>query len=1084
MSALTRLSLANRGLVALIALVISGFGIYAIPSLKQQLFPSIELPAAFVSAVLPGASPEAVESQVTKPIEDAVKGIDGIDSVTSTSRENVSSVVVLFEFGTDIESAVNQVTTSVNRIQSQLPESVDPTIFAGSTDDIPAIVLAASGGTDEADLLNRLNETVVPELNGIEGVRDTQITGARAEQVVITPDLAKMGAAGVSPASLTQVLQANGLSIPAGAVIEGDKSLTVQVGTPITSVDQLKDVYLTGSRSTVQLGDVAAVESKLPAAESFTRTDGVDSLGIAVTARPDGNPVSISHEVRDMLDQLQKDSGATLTVITDQAPFVEKSIESLTTEGLLGLVMAVVVILVFLLSVRSTLVTAVSIPLSVLVALIALWIGDYTLNLLTLGALTIAVGRVVDDSIVVLENIKRHLEYGEEKTQAILGAVREVTGAVVASTLTTVAVFAPIALVGGLVGQIFSSFAITVTVALLASLVVALTIVPVLAYWFLKPPAEGADTEAIRKAAEEKELRSPLQRAYLPVIRFATVRRWTTIAIGLVVLGGTVFLGRGLETNFLDQSGQDSITISQEMPAGTSLAATDEAAKKVEGVLKARAEISTYQVTVGGSSANPFAGGGGAATASYSVALAEDTDVEEISDKLREQFDQLTDAGVIKIGQDSSGLGSSGLSVRVSAAETGVLATATEQVRAAMAGVSGVTDVDTSMKASVPRLDVVVDRKAAAAAGLTEAQIGQSVAGMFRSAPAGQISVDGATQDVVISFGAAPTDQAALKALPLTTAKGIVPLDQVADIKQVDGPETVTRVDGDRTATVTGALVPGTNLSQVNTDLTAVLGDLELPAGADYTIAGVNADQQEAFAQLGLAVLAAIAIVFVIMVATFRSLIQPVILLVSIPFAATGAIVLLKVTGTALGVPALIGVLMLVGIVVTNAIVLLDLINHYRAEGLGVREAVIEGGRHRLRPILMTAIATIFALIPMALGLTGEGGFISQPLAIVVIGGLLSSTLLTLVLVPTLYTLVEESKERRREKRRAKRLGKGSPRHAADESGEELVAAGRGGSHEARSEAREEGGVKSALRGFTDQFEVLKMPRKPVNPAE
>ncbi|HWS32057.1 MAG TPA: efflux RND transporter permease subunit, partial [Actinoplanes sp.] len=635
MSALTRLSLANRGLVALIALVISGFGIYAIPSLKQQLFPSIELPAAFVSAVLPGASPETVESQVTKPIEDAVKGIDGIDSLTSTSRENVSSVVVLFEFGTDIESAVNQVTTSVNRIQSQLPENVDPTVFAGGTDDIPAIVLAASGGTDEADLLAKLNATVVPELNGIAGVRDTQVTGARAKQVVITPDLAKMGAAGISPASLTQVLQANGVSIPAGAVVQADQSLTVQVGTPITTVEQLKDVYLTGTRGPVQLGDVAAVESKLPAAESFTRTDGVNSLGIAVTARPDGNPVLISHQVRDMLDQLQKDSGATLTVITDQAPFVEKSIESLTTEGLLGLVMAVVVILIFLLSVRSTLVTAVSIPLSVLVALIALWVGDYTLNLLTLGALTIAVGRVVDDSIVVLENIKRHLEYGEEKVQAILGAVREVTGAVVASTLTTVAVFAPIALVGGLVGQIFSSFAITVTVALLASLVVALTIVPVLAFWFLKPPPPGTDTEAVRKAAEEKELRNPLQRAYLPVIRFATVRRWTTIAIGLLVLGGTVLLGRGLETNFLDQSGQDSITISQEMPAGTSLAATDEAAKKVEGVLKARAEIATYQVTVGGSSANPFAGGGGAGTASFNVALAEDTDVEQISGELR-----------------------------------------------------------------------------------------------------------------------------------------------------------------------------------------------------------------------------------------------------------------------------------------------------------------------------------------------------------------------------------------------------------------------------------------------------------------
>ncbi|MEU4559616.1 efflux RND transporter permease subunit [Actinoplanes sp. NPDC023936] len=1068
MSGLTRLSLKNRGLVALIAIVISGFGLYAIPSLKQQLFPSIELPAAFVSAVLPGASPEAVEEQVTKPIEDAVKGIDGIDSVTSTSRENVSSVVVLFEFGTDIESAVNQVTTSVNRIQSQLPDDVDPQVFAGGTDDIPAIVLAATGGSDESDLLNRLNETVVPELNGISGVRDVQVTGARAEQVVITPDLAKMGAAGVSPQSLTTVLQANGVSIPAGSVVEGDNSLTVQVGTPITSVDQLKNVYLTGSRAPVKLGDVATVESKLPAAESYTRTDGVDSLGIAVTARPDGNPVDISHEVRDMLADLEADSGAKLTVITDQAPYVERSIESLTTEGLLGLVMAVVVILVFLLSVRSTLVTAVSIPLSVLIALIALWVGDYTLNLLTLGALTIAVGRVVDDSIVVLENIKRHLEYGEEKSHAILAAVKEVSGAVTASTLTTVAVFAPIALVGGLVGQIFSSFAITVTVALIASLFVALTVVPVLAYWFLKPPPPGSDTEEVRKAAEAKELRNPLQRGYLPVIRFATTKRWTTVLIGVLVLIGTFALSTRLETNFLDDSGQDSITISQELPAGTSLAATDEAAKKVEAILADQPDVTTYQVTVGGSSANPFAGGGGAATATYSVALAEDADAGKITDELRPQFDALTDAGEIKIGQESSGVGSSGLSVEVTAADTQVLADATEQVRAAMAGISGVTDVDTTLKTSVPRLDVVVDREAAAEAGLTEAQIGQAVAGQFRAAPAGEITVDGASQDVVISFGSAPADPAALKTLPLTTGKGVVPLDQVADVKQVDGPEQITRTDGNRTATVTGT-VTGSNLSAVNQDLTKQLDGLDLPAGAEYTIGGVSADQQEAFAQLGLAVLAAIAIVFIIMVATFRSILQPIILLVSIPFAATGAIGLLLITGTPLGVPALIGVLMLVGIVVTNAIVLMDLINHYRAAGMGVQEAVIEGGRHRLRPILMTAIATIFALIPMALGLTGEGGFISQPLAIVVIGGLVSSTLLTLVLVPTLYTLVENRKEKSRAKRQAKRARKaGTPVTETEPE-----------SPEAPATDEPEPAKEGALRGYTDQFEVLKMPRKP-----
>ncbi|GAA3905434.1 efflux RND transporter permease subunit [Actinoplanes auranticolor] len=1110
MSFLTRLSLANRGLVALIAVVITGFGIYTVPSLKQQLLPSLEFPGAFIGVVLPGASPEIMEAQVTKPIEDAVKGADGLDTITSTTREGSATIQVLFEFGTDLDNAVNQLTTSVNRIQPTLPDDVEPTIFAGSTDDIPAIILAASdGGEDQAALANRLQQTVVPELNAIEGVREVAVTGARAQQIVITPDRAKLGAAGVDPRAIGTLLQSNGVSIPAGAVTDGSRSLSVQVGQPIQTLDQLKGLYLSGSRGPVTLGSVASVNQQLATATSFTRTDGVESLGIAVTASPEGNPVNISHEVRDKIAELEKSSNAKLTVITDQAPFVEKSIESLTTEGLLGLIMAVIVILVFLLSVRSTLVTAVSIPLSVVIALIALKLGDYSLNLLTLGALTIAVGRVVDDSIVVLENIKRHLGYGETKIHAITSGVKEVAGAVTASTLTTVAVFAPIALVGGFVGQLFAPFAITVTVALIASLFVSLTVVPVLAYWFLRPAAGGSESEEVRRAAEEKELRSPLQRAYLPIIRWVTrsrITRWSTVAIGVVILIGTLGLASRLETNFLDESGQDTVALTQDLPVGTDLATTDAAAKKVEAVLAARNDVKNYQVTVGNGEFNPFAGSGGASGASFNVALKEDVDAAKVSDELREQFKGMQDVGEVSVGSDSgTGFDGSALAVVVQASDQQALAAATKQVQDAMAGTPGVTDVSSTLAASVPRLDVKVDRAAAAARGLTEAAIGQSVAGAFRSAPAGQITVNGVGQDVVVALGAPPANADALRKLPLSTPGGqLVTLDSVADVAEVGGPEEVTRIDGNRSVTVEGTAT-GSNVGKTTTELTKRLDALQLPAGASYEIGGVSQDQADAFADLGLAVLAAIAIVFVIMVATFRSLLQPLILLISIPFAATGAIALLLATGTPLGVPALIGVLMLVGIVVTNAIVLLDLINHYRQAGLGVQEAVVEGGRHRLRPILMTAIATIFALLPMALGLTGEGGFISQPLAVVVIGGLVSSTLLTLVLVPALYTMVENTKLKgrtRRERRRARKAMKRSgataaldtPKHAADEPdgavpADDPTPDSSGGAHEApegspaghpaRSTAEPQSG---ALRGYTDQFEVLKMPRRPATP--
>ncbi|MEV8638128.1 efflux RND transporter permease subunit [Streptosporangium sp. NPDC051023] len=1059
MTALARLSLANRSLVIMIAVVLSAFGAFAIPSLKQQLLPSLSFPGAFVVAPYLGASPEIVEEQVTKPIEDSFQGIEGVTEVTSTSREGMSQVQVSFEYGTDIDASVSKMQQAIARIDAQLPDGVDPQVLAGGTDDIPVLVLAVAAGGDQRAVADKLQKVMVPELQGIDGVREATVSGTRDETVVITPDSKKLTKRGLAPTAVADVLRANGQSIPAGSLTEDKTSLTVQIGSQITSIEDLENLYMqpasspqaqqqgapqgrTGAAAQaalgargpqqqaappaapkppkpVKLGDVAKIERSLAESTSLTRTNGKPSLGISVTMTPDGNAVAISHAVREKLPEMEKAVGgsAKVTVIFDQAPYVERSIEDLTTEGLLGLAFAVLVILIFLLSLRSTLVTAMSIPLSVVIALIALWLGDYSLNMLTLGALTIAVGRVVDDSIVVLENIKRHLGYGEAKRDAVLAGVREVSGAVTASTLTTVAVFLPIAVVGGMVGQLFAPFAITVSVALLASLLVSLTVIPVLAYWFLKAPVlSPEEARAVREEAEAKELRSPLQRIYLPVLRFATKRRLITVLVGIVIFVGTMGLAGRLQTNFLDSSGQNTLSLSQKMPPGTDLATTDAAAKQVEQVLGSFKEVESYQVNVGsgGGFMSAAGGGGGGDHASYSVTMAEGTDTSALENTLRDRFKKLQDVGEITVGGSQGGPGGGStnqLQVIVQAPDIETLRNAAETVRGAVAGMDGLRDVSSNLEASAKRVEVQVDRKKAAAKGLTEAQIGQLVAQAFRGAPQGQITLDGRASDLILRNGDAPEDVAAIGKLKLPTATGTVKLSDVAKVAKVDGPTQVTRIDGERSATISGTAT-GSDLGSITTTLTAKLKGLTLPTGATYTIGGVSADQGEAFGQLGLAMLAAIAIVFMIMVATFRSLAQPLVLLVSVPFAATGAIGLLLATGTPLGVPALIGMLMLIGIVVTNAIVLIDLINQYRERGFGIVEAVIEGGRRRLRPILMTAVATIFALIPMALGLTGSGGFISQPLAIVVIGGLLSSTLLTLVLVPTLYVMLERTKER------------------------------------------------------------------------
>ncbi|WP_171109852.1 MULTISPECIES: efflux RND transporter permease subunit [Streptomyces] len=1029
MSWLSRFSLAQRALIGLMSIVALAFGAIAIPQLKQQLLPTIELPVVSVLAPYQGASPDVVEKQVVEPIEDSLEAVDGITGVTSTASEGNALIMASFDYGPDNQQLVADVQQAVNRARVQLPDDVDPQVIAGSTDDIPTVVLAVTSEEDQQALADRLERTVIPALEDIDGVGQVTVDGVRDLRVAVTPDDRELARAGLTTQSLVQALQAGGATVPAGSFDEDGSNRTVQVGGGFTSLGQIEDLMITGQGvdKPVRLGDVAEVTEEQARADSLTRTNGEPSLAVAVTMDRDGSAVAISDAVEDKLPEMRADlgSGATVTVVSDQGPAVSKSIKGLTTEGGLGLLFAVLVILVFLASIRSTLVTAVSIPLSVVLALIVLWTRDLSLNMLTLGALTIAIGRVVDDSIVVLENIKRHLGYGEERQEAILKAVREVAGAVTSSTLTTVAVFLPIGLVGGMVGELFGSFSLTVTAALLASLLVSLTVVPVLSYWFVRAPkGTPEDADEARRQAEEKEAKSRLQRFYVPVLRFATRRRLTSVAIAVVVLIGTFGMAPLLKTNFFDQGEQEVLTIKQELKPGTSLAATDAQAKKVERLLADTEGVKDYQVTIGSSGfMAAFGGGTDTNQASYSVMLDDSASFEDVQDRIDAGLDKLDGIGTTTIAA-GDGFGSQDLSVVVKAADADVLREASEEVREAVAGLDDVTDVTSDLATSVPRISVTA-KDAAAAAGFNDQTLGAAVAQAVRGTTAGKATLDDTERDIVIKSAEPAETIAELRNLPL----GQVKLGEIATVRLVDGPVSMTRIDGQRAATIT-AKPTGDNTGAVSAELQSKINDLDLPAGATARIGGVSEDQSDAFANLGLAMLAAIAIVFMLLVATFRSLVQPLILLVSIPFAATGAIGLLVATGTPMGVPAMIGMLMLIGIVVTNAIVLIDLINQYRRQGYGVVEAVVEGGRHRLRPILMTALATIFALVPMALGITGEGGFIAQPLAVVVIGGLITSTLLTLLLVPTLYAMLELRKERRAKKRLAKRQAK--PETAAE----------------------------------------------------
>lgn len=1008
---LTRLSLANRALVALITILIAGVGVFSMTSLKQELIPSISMPQTMVVTVLPGASPEVIDEQVSLPLSKAIGSVADVEQVVATSSSSMSMLAVSYTYGVDatefkraLESALDSVTT--------LPDGATPEVIAGSIADFPIMFVTASSEAPVSELSAALASIAVPALEDIDGVRAATVSGAQGERITITPDMAALAAAGLSPMDLTTVLNSNGLTLPVGSIAENGEMLSVQAGSALTSLDDLKSLPLTSAVQpgpVVTLGSVADVALVPEALTSITRTNGVPSLSLSITAASDADVVATSHAVEDTLETLRAELGdVELTTLFSQAPFIEDSISHLAIEGLLGLVFAILVILVFLLSVRSTLVTAISIPLSVLVTFTGLYLGGYSLNMLTLGALTIAIGRVVDDSIVVIENIKRHLSYGEPKIQSILTGVREVSAAITASTLTTVAVFLPIALVGGMVGELFRPFALTVAIAMVSSLLVALTIVPVLSYWFLKSPEGVVDAAAARAEAEEKEHRGPLQRAYKPILRSTQRHPIITVVSSVLLLVLTVSLVPLLKVDFLGATGQNMLMVTQEFTPGTDLDAIGEGATQVEAALAEVDGVDTVMMTAGsGGDGMAAMMGGGGGTASYIITTDADADQAALKTAVEDRLAQITDAGTITVPDSGGGMGfSSTVDVIVTAPDETALDAAAETVTTALSGLEHTSDFASDRAAAQPTLQIVVDRVAALERGLTEMQVVGIVAGTVTPQSIGGLRIDNHDYKIFVDAGATPQTTAEIAGILLPTPAGLVPLSDVASIDRVTVPTTITRQDGELVATLSITPDEG-ELGQVTTQVTSRLADLDLPGGATATIGGLAELQGDSFTQLGLAMLIAIAIVYLLMVATFRSLVQPLILLVSIPFAATGAIVLLLLTGKPLGISALIGMLMLIGIVVTNAIVLIDLVNQYRRQGQRVEDAVFNGARQRLRPIVMTALATIFALVPMALGVTGSSGFISQDLAIVVIGGLLSSTALTLVLVPVLYRLVE-----------------------------------------------------------------------------
>ena len=1041
----------------LAVVLLFGVGIFAATQVQQDLLPNISVPALLVITPDPGASPQIVDSQVTVPVVNAMEGVAGTDTVQSTSSQGASLVIVLFKDGTDLKSAQQDASSALAGIRSLLPpQASSSSVQTFSTNSLPILEYAISADEPLGDLAGQLQSLAVPKLRGLAGVSSVVLSGAPTNEVDVTLDPAKLAAHGVSVTQVAAALQQASVVESVGSLKQGSATIPLQVSGSLTSLDQIGKVTVTppfnpaaGGRPPApvaidQLGTVLVVS--VPA-DTITRTNGKPSIGLSIVEGPNTNTVTVANEVWNALPGIESSvgHGVHFESIQDQATPITQAIGNILREGLLGAVFAVLVIFVFLRSGRATLVAAISIPLSLLVALIVLWWQGITLNILTLGGMMVAIGRVVDDSIVVLENISRHVSEGERPLVAAYTGAREITTAVFASTLTTVAVFLPIIFLTGIAGSFFRPFALTVVVALLASLVVAVTVVPLLASRLLP---------AVRAEGVERRLRwNWTQRVYVPVIQWATSHRLLTLGAAGAFFVASMALIPLLRVNLLDQSSSPTFPVAISMPVNSTLSETDSEMQKIEALIAGVPGITAYQATVGGQG-GPFAGAAPADPSQGSVlVLVQNGQYDNAVAGVKRALGAYPGPAKVLVGQSQNmaNASSSQMQVDVRAGDPATLQVASDQVLAALSKVTGLAQLASNLVVSKPQYQLVpTDRLAAS--GLNIQTLAAFVAQSVNGQVATQANLPQGTMTVRVKLPPGTADTAAsLASLPVATAFGIVPLSTIATIQEVTGPQTVNRVNGALDATITGTITAN-DTRAVQSSVTNALNGVKLPAGTSLSTGGVFAQLSTVLTQFALALLAAIGLVYLIMVATFRSLLKPLVLLVAIPFAATGAIIALVVTNTSLSLPGLIGILMLTGIVVTNAIVLLDLIEQYRDRGLTLHDAIIEGGRHRLRPILMTAFATMLALVPLAVigGGGGIGGaFISGPLAIVVIGGLFTSTVLTLVLVPVLYSLVSRFASRRStrdldelldaaQERRFKPIGgRGSVAETAANSGDE-----------------------------------------------
>jgi HAE1 family hydrophobic/amphiphilic exporter-1 len=1003
-------------------------GIYSLTQLPVDLYPEMELPFVGVVTTYSGASASDIETNITRPIESTLNSVSNLKEMTSRSSDGMSLIFMNFEYGTDLDEASNDIRSNLSFIENYLPEDAEkPTIMKFNSSMMPIIFYTVTAKESYRGLEKILDEKIVNPLNRIEGVGSVNLAGVPGRKVYIDVDPRKMEAYNLTIEQIGNILRAENMNMPAGYIEMGQNDYPLRIQGEFSESDIIKNIVVSSyNGNSVYLKDVAEVRDTIRETKLDTRINGLPGMMLYVQKQSGGNTVKVTKEIEKTLKELEKELPADVKIekLFDSATFIRDSISNLTDTLMYAAIFVILVVLFFLGRWRATLIIIVTIPISLVVAFIYLFATGESINIISLTSLSIAIGMVVDDAIVVLENITKHVERGSRPREAAIYATNEVWLAVIVTTLTVVAVFFPLTFVKGLTGVLFRQLGMLVSITIVTSVFAAITLTPTMSALLLK-------WYPIRKEAPwytyDGSIRKGLDwfdKFYEKTLRWSLHHKKVVIALAIVVFAGSLSLFRVIDTEFFPQADQSRITATIELQTGTRVDETIKTTDKIDKILKEKyPEIRLVSSSTGVDEDAGFRsmfGTSGTHIISYSIRLVpieeRSKDANTIAEELREDLANIPEIVDFTVST-SEGMGSfasNTVDVEVygyNISETNIVA---EELSAKIKKIQGAKDVSISRDKSKPELQIILDQNKMISSGLNTAMVSTAIKNRVAGLVATRLRQAGDEYDVVVRFKeSARSSLTGIENIGITNPMGqVIRLGEIAKIKEYWAPPTIERKRRERIVTV--SFTPyKRSLTLLQRDVQKAIDETEVPSDVMVQLSGAIQDQMESFMDIAFLMVVSLILVYLVMASQFESLKMPLIIMFSIPFAFSGVAIALFVTHTTLSVISGIGAVMLIGIVVKNAVVLVDFINLMRERGNELYEAISISGRSRLRPVIMTSATTILGMLPLAMS-TGSGSELWSPMGVAVIGGLIFSTMVTLVLVPVVYALFARHGERNR----------------------------------------------------------------------